>query len=536
MVDWLNQNRYHLAPLDDAGAPAEPATELDTPLQAANSFQAVRLYNPSLRPWGDGAVAFFRFTWSAGDWYGQPDYRHYVFADRLTPDGEFRGRLQIEVNGGFYDDRMVPRVIDAAAHADTLLVVYSTGLASGGPGEVHAAMIDGSGHAPRRWKAESAGAEESPTVARLGAGYLVIWRQGEGDDAHLVRGFIEPASPASTFDGAPLLQEGRAQSSPRLFPARGQYLCLFNMADPDSVNGTGLDLYAVRLDASGRLLDERSITVARRPLDQSAFTCAWDGAHYLVVWREWSGGSFQLYGTRVSRSGIVLDGDGFLIEADAGYTFFLDADASGRAVLAYDGNHMRILTETPGLWRDLQAAPEEDGVRLTWRLDPGAFDDLLILRTVEDAGTGVGERVLRPTPAEPPSTAWSYLDVDVGPGAGYTYRLFGESGGERVELGSTSVRTQGTPRFHFLSPAPTPARGEVSLRFDLPASGHARLLLIESSGRLLRTLYDGQAPPGRTRVDWDGRDGNGRRAPNGVYFLRLQWNGQQADGRVALLR
>ena len=51
----------------------------------------------------------------------------------------------------------------------------------------------------------------------------------------------------------------------------------------------------------------------------------------------------------------------------------------------------------------------------------------------------------------------------------------------------------------------------------LPFAQNVTLSLLESSGELLKTIYDGEAAPGVTKVDFF-KDGS---MPTGVYLCRL---------------
>lgn len=91
-----------------------------------------------------------------------------------------------------------------------------------------------------------------------------------------------------------------------------------------------------------------------------------------------------------------------------------------------------------------------------------------------------------------------------------------------------------------LSPcAPNPARagsGEaISIRFDLPAAGAARLDAYTVSGRHVATIADGWHEAGPRHVTWSGRDASGRPLPSGVYFLRLTFGAQAASRKVVLI-
>jgi len=73
-----------------------------------------------------------------------------------------------------------------------------------------------------------------------------------------------------------------------------------------------------------------------------------------------------------------------------------------------------------------------------------------------------------------------------------------------------------------VSPNPLPASAPAGIVFHLPAPRPVRAGIYDASGRLVRTLFDGPAPAGPTRLAWDGDDDAGRRTASGVYFVRIQ--------------
>ncbi|MBI1795444.1 MAG: S8 family serine peptidase [Candidatus Eisenbacteria bacterium] len=81
-----------------------------------------------------------------------------------------------------------------------------------------------------------------------------------------------------------------------------------------------------------------------------------------------------------------------------------------------------------------------------------------------------------------------------------------------------------------------PARRGASFSIDLPATGDAALDIFAADGRRVRRAFEGALPAGRRRVDWDGRDGDGRDAGSGVYWARLTAPGGVTRVRFAMLR
>ena len=78
------------------------------------------------------------------------------------------------------------------------------------------------------------------------------------------------------------------------------------------------------------------------------------------------------------------------------------------------------------------------------------------------------------------------------------------------------------PRILNLFPnQPNPLSSETKIAFRLPEPGHMELKIYGVSGRLVRTLVDGDRTAGLHDAVWDGLDDPGREVTPGVYFYRL---------------
>jgi hypothetical protein len=82
-------------------------------------------------------------------------------------------------------------------------------------------------------------------------------------------------------------------------------------------------------------------------------------------------------------------------------------------------------------------------------------------------------------------------------------------------------------------PNPSGATG-VRLEFTLPQAGEANLELYDVAGRRVWSHAMGTLPAGQHSAEWNGRDASGRRAPSGVYFVRLRTS--VGEKRVSLVR
>jgi putative hemolysin len=85
--------------------------------------------------------------------------------------------------------------------------------------------------------------------------------------------------------------------------------------------------------------------------------------------------------------------------------------------------------------------------------------------------------------------------------------------------------------------APNPFRPETVIGFELPAPERITLTIYDASGRVVRTLVDGERRrAGRHEAAWDGRDDGGRRVASGAYFYRLAAGGEERIGKMLLVK
>jgi hypothetical protein len=82
----------------------------------------------------------------------------------------------------------------------------------------------------------------------------------------------------------------------------------------------------------------------------------------------------------------------------------------------------------------------------------------------------------------------------------------------------------------------SPAQGEVQLRIESPERMPVNVAVFDVTGRLVKTLLDGEAPPGRTHLTWDGRRTDGTGMPSGIYLARLTSSQGRRVVRVSLVR
>jgi len=93
----------------------------------------------------------------------------------------------------------------------------------------------------------------------------------------------------------------------------------------------------------------------------------------------------------------------------------------------------------------------------------------------------------------------------------------------------------GAAELALARPLPNPSRGTTLLRFALPAAGHARLEVVDVSGRRLGS-FEGEFAAGPHDWRWDGRGPDGGELGSGLYFVRLATPWGTRTGRLVHLK
>ncbi|UCH77607.1 MAG: T9SS type A sorting domain-containing protein, partial [Candidatus Coatesbacteria bacterium] len=78
---------------------------------------------------------------------------------------------------------------------------------------------------------------------------------------------------------------------------------------------------------------------------------------------------------------------------------------------------------------------------------------------------------------------------------------------------------------------PNPVRGATTIVFAVPEDTHARLLIYDVRGAVVRRLWEGPAAGGH-KLTWDGAADDGTPLPPGVYFYRLEAAGRTATRKM----
>jgi hypothetical protein len=165
-----------------------------------------------------------------------------------------------------------------------------------------------------------------------------------------------------------------------------------------------------------------------------------------------------------------------------------------------------------------------------WALEIDAVEPTRVTRVPLDAGQ-IGAVTLPDV-----GTLYDHAVMVVGhnsSGGGTTYAYFADTGVTGVSGTPVAVAA----RAALEPPVPNPFNPSVTIRYTVPAEvARARLVILDASGRHVRTLLDGPLAAGESRIAWDGRSDDRGEVASGVYFFRLETGAEVATTRATLIR
>lgn len=188
-----------------------------------------------------------------------------------------------------------------------------------------------------------------------------------------------------------------------------------------------------------------------------------------------------------------------------------------------------------------EARALDGGVLLEWQSAPG----LDIRRVAVERARADAPDTFYPIPEADVrigSLGGEIFDPTVVAGVTYLYRIELELGdGTRFPSGVAEVfaRSGAAPsnfRARVGQNFPNPFNPKTTIQFELPRRMHARLVIHDTRGRVVRELVDAVLEPGDLTANWDGRDDTGREVSSGVYHYTLITEDGTSSRRMVLTR
>jgi hypothetical protein len=151
---------------------------------------------------------------------------------------------------------------------------------------------------------------------------------------------ISPEYPASDpVNAVPVTDE----TDPAVAFDGTNYLVVWQDQRPKSAYG---DIYGTRVSQSGSVLDPNGIPISTRQEWEGYPAVAFDGTNYLVAWETGDNSTENIYAARVTRGGNVLDPSGIAVSTAPG--------RQSAPALAFGGGTFLLA------WTDNRASPDED--------------------------------------------------------------------------------------------------------------------------------------------------------------------------------
>ena len=256
-------------------------------------------------------------------WEDQRNYRTEVFGARVSQSGAV-----LDTGGSNYSVGLSAGEPAVSSDRTNFMLVWLDGRGSesvyGSRITQAGAMLDSGGFEI----AHDANAGTAPALACGGSNYLVSWvHLYANDDVCCARvstlGFVLDPEGILVSTAAP------TQTMPAASSDGTDYLAVWRDERDDS------DIYGVRLDPDGRMLDPRAFPVSEAEGRQLDPALAFNGIEFLAVWQDMRCDSASdVRGARITRDGTVLDPGGIPISTAPNWQYYVAVASDGLDFLA----------------------------------------------------------------------------------------------------------------------------------------------------------------------------------------------------------
>jgi hypothetical protein len=287
LVVWQNQNsNVYAARVDASGSVLDP-------------------WGIGIAPAGTGsgpAVAFdgedFMVVWCAGD---------EIYGARVAPSG-----LVLDPGGTPIGWLSVCRAPPAVASGDTSCLVVWAQERDSASTDIYGARVTRSGIVLDPGGvpiARDSDEQDEPGVAYDGTDFLVVWQHASPDSASNICGVrVNSAGVVLDTTAIPISSTPNALANPAV--SFGDSVFLVAWQDSGSVSNRGI--FCARVSPAGEVLDTNGIRVCAIDSAQANPAVVFDGTCFTLTWTDSRHGwNSDIYGARVTQTGIMLDTLGF---------------------------------------------------------------------------------------------------------------------------------------------------------------------------------------------------------------------------------
>ncbi len=171
-----------------------------------------------------------------------------------------------------------------------------------------------------------------PKILWNGTYYLVVWQdKRDGKNWEIYGSRVTPDGKVLDSNGFPISVGTGNRGTPVISWNGKTFFVVWEKENPGLFKW---DIYGARITPEGKVLDPEGIPIVKAPEDQYFTGISWSGNNYMVVWSDKrSGTSFDIYGTRISQDGTIMDPKGIVISQAPGDQFFPSISWNGKVHL-----------------------------------------------------------------------------------------------------------------------------------------------------------------------------------------------------------
>jgi len=118
----------------------------------------------------------------------------------------------------------------------------------------------------------------------------------------------------------------------------------------------------------------------------------------------------------------------------------------------------------------------------------------------------------------------------------FVAEILDELGHPRFPLDATPNPEVPRPEWAVSYAYPNPFNPDTQIALDSNRRRHVRVKIYDAQGRMVRWLVERTIGTGRTLLEWNGRDGQGRTVASGVYFVHIESEGTTEVRRATLVK
>ena len=337
------------------------------------------------------------------------------------------------------------------------------------------------------------GDQRSPAVAFDGANFIVAWQDERSGNADIYAARVNRSGIVIDTTAISIAATSFIEGEPAVAASPTNALVAWHRG-----HSHDFDIYATRIDQSGRILDPGGIPISTAQSEQLNPRVTYGLGNYLVAWQDIRYVYYDIFATRVTSSGVVLDPDGIIVTHALHHQDYPDVACKSLFGI---------------VWQDKRSQVETDIYGARMSAQGNVWDSTIVS----------SQRSNQITPA---LAAWGSGFLCLYSGwtdslqsrPAHTMRIWGEMiyvvGIEETAEDRLSARAHLT-----IHPNPFVKLTKVGFSLEQGAKD-AELKIYDVSGRVVKRFNHLTITP-FNQITWDGSDDFGLNLPAGIYIATL---------------